>query len=93
MTSDTTRDVQGRFDALLRSRSGSDRVIMACEMFDLARVLMAARIKELEPDITPIELKIHVFQRMYADDLDAETMARIVSRMRALQGVTNPHAQ
>jgi hypothetical protein len=83
MTSDTTPTVQARFDTLLRRRSGSDRVIMACEMFDLARVLMAARIKELEPDITPVELKIRVFQRLYADDLDADTMASAVHRMRA----------
>jgi hypothetical protein len=82
MTSDTDLDAQARFDAILHRRSGSDRVVMACEMFDLARALMAARVRELEPNITAVELKIRVFQRMYGDDIDADMMARAVHRRR-----------
>jgi hypothetical protein len=88
MSTDTTPAARARFDALLRQRSGSDRVVMACEMFDLARELMAARVRELEPTIGDLDVKIRVFQRLYADDLDAETIARIVARMRTRQGST-----
>jgi hypothetical protein len=83
MSHDTPPEVDARLDELFRARSGSDRVLMACEMFDLARELMAARVRELEPGLSELEVKIRVFQRMYAEDLDAETIARVSTRMRA----------
>lgn len=81
MTTDTSSDAQARFDTVLANRSGNDRVLMACEMFDLARELMASRIKEEEPGLSDVDVHIRVFQRMYGDDIDAETMARVVRRM------------
>jgi hypothetical protein len=41
------------------------------------------RVRELEPGLSELEVKIRVFQRMYADDVDAETIARVSARMRA----------
>ena len=40
---DTPPDVDARLTALFMQRSGSDRVRMTCEMFDLARALMIAQ--------------------------------------------------
>ena len=83
MSADTSREAQARFDALMRARSGSERVIMACEMFDLARALMTSRIRELEPEISDNELKVRILERLYGDDLDAETLERVSARIRS----------
>src|SRR5712691_10120468 len=42
---DTAPEVAARYRALIMRRSGSDRLGMACEMFDCARQLMIAWIK------------------------------------------------
>ena len=64
-------------------RSGSDRVRMACEMFDFARALMVANMTAEDPDITGAELPVKIFERIYSDDFDAGTCDRIIARLRA----------
>ena len=79
---DTTPEVEARLAALFATRSGSDRVRMACEMFTLARALMVANIRAEAPGIAATELRVQIFERTYGDDLDAETRARVVARLR-----------
>jgi hypothetical protein len=40
---DTSPDVQARFDELMRQRSGSDRVRMMSEMFDFGKALVLSK--------------------------------------------------
>ena len=82
MSSDTSPDVERRFEALLARRSGSDRVRMACDMFDLARALVIANIRAGEPDIGDRELRVKIFERLYASDFTAEGCAAVVARLR-----------
>jgi hypothetical protein len=79
---DTSPDVEARLRDLFMQRSGNDRVRMVSEMFDLARALVVARIKAESPDVTPQELRIKIFERMYGDDFDADARARIIARLR-----------
>ncbi len=79
---DTAPEVDARMRALFAARSGSDRVRMACEMFSLARALMVADIRATLPAMTEAELRVRIFERTYGDDLDAETRARVVARLR-----------
>jgi hypothetical protein len=51
LVNDTPGEIAAQFDALMAERSGSDRVRMACEMFDLARASAVASIKAEEPSI------------------------------------------
>ena len=80
---DTPPDVDARLSALFATRSGSDRVRMACEMFTLARALMVANLLTEAPDLTAAELRVKIFERTYGDDdLDAEARARVIARLR-----------
>ena len=81
---DTPPDVDVRLTALFMRRSGSDRVRMTCEMFDLARALMIANIRAENPDITDAELRVSIFERTYRDDFDAADRARIIARLRGV---------
>ena len=79
---DTPPEVEVRLRELFMQRSGSDRVRMACEMFDLARALMVAGIRAEEPGISDVELRVRVFERTYGSDFDADARARIIARLR-----------
>jgi hypothetical protein len=79
---DTSPEVEARLQALFRGRTGSDRVRMACDMFDLARALMVANLRSTNPGITDPELRAKIFERTYGADFDDDDRARIVARLR-----------
>ncbi len=79
---DTPPEVEARVRALLAARSGSDRVRMACEMFTMARALIGADIGRRDPALSPVEQRVKLFERLYADDLDEATRTRVVARLR-----------
>ena len=79
---DTPPAVEARIRALMAARSGSDRVRMACEMFTMARALMDADIRRRDPALSYSEHRVRIFERLYGDDLDETTRARIVARLR-----------
>ena len=81
--SDTPRGVEARLSALVAGRSGSYRVRMACEMFTLPRVLIAANIRAEASEVSATELRVKIFERTYGHDLDAEDRARVSARLRA----------
>lgn len=89
---DTSEGVARQMDALLAQRSGSDRVRMACEMFDLARRLAVANIRATEPGISEEQLRVRLFERLYGDDLSDEDRERLAAALapRTTAGVT-PH--
>jgi len=80
---DTSPDVEARLRELFMQRSESDRVRMVSEMFDFARAIVVASIKAEWPDITPAELRVRIFERTYGSDVDADSRARIIARLRA----------
>jgi hypothetical protein len=64
MSQDTSLHAQAQFETLLRERSGSDRVVMACEMFDCGRALVEARLRAELPDISPGDLRVGLLYRL-----------------------------
>ena len=79
---DTVPEVDAAFTALFAARSPSDRVRMVCDMFDAAKALVAADIRARCPGISPADLRVQVFDRLYFGDFDPGTRARIVSALR-----------
>lgn len=79
---DTPPDVSATFTALLMQRSEGERVMMAFEMFDLARDLMTADIRARHPGITENDLRVKIFERTYGNDFAEDDRARIAQRIR-----------
>ena len=79
---DTSPEVQARFDELMRRRSGSDRVRMMSEMFDFAKALVLSSLRETHRDASDDELRVLLFDRLYGDEIDPAQRARIVARLR-----------
>ena len=81
MMRDTSPEVDAAFTALFASRSASDRVRMACGMFEAAKRLVAADLRRQDPNITPPELRVRMFDRLYFGDFPSARRARIISMM------------
>ena len=79
---DTSPDVQARFDELMRQRSGSDRVRMMSDMFDFAKALVLSNLRETHPDASDAELRVLLLDRLYGDEIDPAQRASIVARLR-----------
>ena len=79
---DTSPDVLEALDALLARRSGSDRVRMTCEMFDLARRLAIADITTTDPTIDTGRLRELLLARLYGEDFSDDELRDIVMRWR-----------
>ena len=80
---DTAPEVEARFLELLGSRSGSQRVEMACGMFDAAKAVVEANLRDARPDISSAELRVALFDRLYFEDFRVEDRQRIVAALRA----------
>ena len=80
VTLDTPTVVADLYRTLLMKRSGSDRLIMGCGMFDTSRALIRTRVGIQ----TSTDMKIYLFKRTYGRDFDKETVERIIEHYRKL---------
>ncbi len=85
--SDTTPEAAAALAALLRGRSGSDRVRMMSDMFEMARALVVASVKAEHPDIDEAGLRVSVFARFYATDFTPSEFADMSRRLREAAGL------
>jgi len=86
---DTPPDVQARVDALMRQRSGSDRVRMMSDMFDFAKALVLSNLRATHADASDAELHVMLFDRLYVDEIDPAQRARVVARLRGERQATS----
>ncbi|HVS81697.1 MAG TPA: hypothetical protein VHE60_08170 [Pyrinomonadaceae bacterium] len=64
---DTPKEVEDRFREMIMARSGEERLIMGCQMFDAARAIIIA---SLPKDLPDDEFKRLLFERIYGKPLD-----------------------
>jgi hypothetical protein len=80
---DTTPRAAAQYHAMLMRRSGAERLKMCSSMFQTARTLMIARLKE--EGVAEEDMKVALFLRTYGDQFTEEQKARICTRIRAAQ--------
>jgi hypothetical protein len=84
---DTTEKVERSYRAMLMQRTGEERMRMAFGMFQFARSLVRAAVRdqhEKRSGIANISIAAEtaeVFRRMYSSDFDAETLQRIARHL------------
>jgi len=72
---DTTTEIAVRIRKMLMARSGSERVMMGCEMFDAARAIVLA---SFPPGLPEIEVKRRLCERLYGNEIDVEAFIEYV---------------
>jgi hypothetical protein len=64
---DTPKEVEDRFREMIMARSGAERLIMGCQMFDAARAIIIA---SLPQDLPEEEFKRQLFERIYGAPME-----------------------
>ncbi len=79
---DTFNDSEIAFARRFAAVAPIDRLRMVSEMFESAKRLIAASIRSAEPDISEAELRVRIFDRLYAGDFDEAVKVRLRAALR-----------
>lgn len=77
--SDTSVEVEARFRKLMLARSPAERLAMACDMFATAKALVRAGIVKEVGLKGPIQMREHLFLRLYRKDFSETVKAKILN--------------
>jgi hypothetical protein len=73
---DTHPVIEKKYNEMLMSLNGMERLIMACDMFDTAKEIV---LSSLPPGLSPTERAVQFFLRMYGNDFDKVNKNKIVN--------------
>lgn len=76
---DTHPDVAVRFEKMLMSKSGEQRLLMGCSMYDMAKKIVQSAILAQHPAITPQEMKREIFLRFYGQEFSPADKEKLFS--------------
>ena len=66
---DTDPEIEQLVRQRLLERSGAERVMMGSGMFEVAKAMILASFPD---DLTPIEIKVRLCERLYGGEVDVE---------------------
>ena len=78
---DTHPDVAIRFRNLMMSKTGQERLLMGCSMYDTAKEIVRSSISNGRPGITEADMRREVFLRFYRQEFSRAERERILSVM------------
>lgn len=78
---DTPEEIQQKQYDILMSKSMEERVLIGFATVDFARAIAESSIRQANPGISEIDLKIALLKRFYANQFSEEAMDNIVASM------------
>ena len=75
---DTHPEIAKLYHQLLMAKTGEERLIMGCSMFDFAKSIVSSAIKNENPGLSQFEIKKELFKRFYANDFSETQKQRIL---------------
>ena len=79
---DTDPGIEARIRIMIQQKSGSERFLMGCSMYETARSLVLSSIRAQHPNITSNQLKYEMFLRFYMEEFDSERLEKIKNYFR-----------
>lgn len=79
---DTSPEIEARVRQMMRKKSGSERLIMGCSMFDMSKRIVEDSIRLKNPNIGAEELRVQLFLRFYKHDFDEQERERIIKHLK-----------
>ena len=76
---DTHPEVAARFRDLMMAKSGQQRLLMGCSMYDTAKQIVQSALRSRHPAITPEEMKKEIFLRFYGHQFSLADREKIFS--------------
>ncbi len=78
---DTNPDVAIRFRELMMRKSGEQRLLMGCSMYDAAKQIVLSAIHNRQPEITDAEIKREIFLRFYGEEFSQADREKLLSAL------------
>jgi len=78
---DTHPEITALFRKLMMEKSGEQRLIMGCSMYDAAKQIVRSSICNSRPCITEEQMKKEVFIRFYGHEFSKAERDRILSAL------------
>jgi hypothetical protein len=66
------------------SKSGEERLLMGCSMYDSARQIVRSSINNSRPGITENEMKKEIFLRFYGQEFSRTNREKFLSALAAM---------
>ena len=82
---DTPRQIEQRYQKMIMSRTPSERLTMACKMYDSGRKLVISGILTTGHQLTDAQLRGQIFMRMYRGDFSVAETKRIFEKIPNLE--------
>lgn len=80
---DTHPEIAVRFRDLMMSKTGQERLIMGCSMYDTAKEIVRSSIYNSQPEIKDAEIKREVFLRFYGQEFSEADREKLLSALGA----------
>ena len=78
---DTHPDIAVRFRDLMMSKTGQQRLLMGCSMYDTAKQIVLSAIYNSQPGITDEEMKKEIFLRFYGREFSRADREKFLSSL------------
>ncbi len=76
---DTHPEIAVRYRELMMRKSGQQRVVMGCSMYDTAKQIVRSAIYNSRPGITDAEIKREIFLRFYGQEFSQADREKYLS--------------
>jgi hypothetical protein len=80
---DTSDEMLQKQREIFNCKSGAERFLIGAETINMGRIIVESSIKQKNPDISPIDLKVSVFRRYYENSFTKEEFDLVVKSMVA----------
>jgi len=78
---DTHPEIYVRYRDLMMSKSGRERLLMGCSMYDTAKQIVRSAISNSWPGITDVEMKKEIFLRFYGREFSQADREKFLSNL------------
>ncbi len=78
---DTHPEIAVRFRELMMRKSGEQRLLMGCSMYDAAKQIVLSAIHNRQPEITDAEIKREIFLRFYGEEFSQADREKLLSAL------------
>jgi len=83
---DTHPDIAVRYRELMMSKTGQQRLVMGCSMYDTAKQIVRSAIYNSRPGITDAEIKREIFLRFYGLEFSQADREKLISALASDSG-------
>jgi len=83
---DTHPEIAVRYRDLMMSKTGQERLVMGCSMYDTAKQIVLSAVRNRRPGITDAEIKREIFLRFYGQEFSETDREKLLSALGADSG-------